>query len=274
MHPRTLLMLAVGFGLGLTFAACGTPAPACSSANCGGCCDQTGKCQSGTTADACGGNAVSCGRCGTGTVCQQGECRAGTTGGGSGGGTGGGTGGGSGGGTGTGGGSVGGGSGGGGCTVYNMLEVSQNNLALAEYRSFSANNGHYNYAGWLYLTATNPDSFRLEVVYPNDVVPQFPYTENFTAATRYRNCVACGIFYEDCAPMATACTRQYLAQSGSITITRADRAAAGRIVGSGTSLRFNEWDIGTDTSAGTRCIIVNTVGPWDVGWNADGGVIP
>ena len=210
MQPRTLLMLLAGFVGGLIVSAC-SPAATCTPATCGGCCDSSGKCQSGATPDFCGSNGVACAHCGTGTVCQQNECRAGSTGGGGGttGGGGGATGGGTGGGTtggGTGGGTTGGGTGGGGgCRMITMLETAQTNLGLAEYRSFSSSVGHYNYAGSIYLVSGgNPDSFRMEMVYPNDVVPSFPYTETFTSATRYRNCIACAIFYESCNPQTTA----------------------------------------------------------------------
>jgi hypothetical protein len=287
-------MLVIGFTGGLTLAACGTAQSTCTTANCGGCCSAAGKCESGSTADACGDNGASCGRCGTGTVCQAGECRASTSGGGGGGATGGGTGGGSGGGVtgggsgggvtgggsgggvtggGTGGGVTGGGTGGGaGCRVIPMVETAQVNFGLGEYRSFSGGNGHYNFALWVYQST---DGLRVEVVYPNDVVPAFPYTETFTTATRYRNCIACGIYYEQCDSMTLACQKEYLAQGGSMTITRADRAPAGRIEGSASGVRFNEWDLTSDTAVpGGGCIIATTIGPWNVGWNMDGGVIP
>jgi len=271
MSPRTIVMLLAGFIGGLVASACGTSA-SCTPATCGGCCDAMSKCQSGATAETCGQNGASCGRCGTGTVCQAGECRAGSTGGG-GGATGGGTGGGSSTGGGTGGGVTGGGTGGGGCRMIPTMEASQNNLAGAEYRTFTMGVGHYNYAGWAYLTAGNPDAFRLEVVYANDVVP--PLSQDFANVVNYRTCTICGIFYENCPSSQQTCTRQYLAQGGTVTITRADRAPAGRLQGSASSVRFNEWNLGTDTAvAGGGCIIAGSIGPIDVGWNADGGAIP
>ena len=282
MQPRTFLMLLVGFVGGLIVSAC-SPAATCTPATCGGCCDSSGKCQSGATPDFCGSNGVACAHCGTGTICQQNECRAGSTGGGGGGGTtggGGGTTGGGGGTTGGGGGTTGGGTGGtgggGGCRMITILETAQTNLGLAEYRSFSSSVGHYNYAGWIYLVSgANPDSFRMEVVYPGDnALPSLPYTETFSSATRYANCRACAIFYESCDPQTTACQKEFLGQAGSMTINRADRASAGRVQGSAANVRFNEWDLRTDTSAGPGCIIVNTIGPWDIGWNADGGALP
>ncbi len=280
MQPRTFLMLLVGFVGGLIVSACG-PAASCSPATCGGCCDTSGKCQSGATPEFCGSTGVACARCGTGTVCQQSECRAASNGGGGGttGGGGGTTGGGTGGGTtggGTGGGTTGGGTGGGGCRMITTLQATQQNLGLAEYRSFtSGSTGHYNYAAWIYLVngGTSTDNFRVEVVYPNDVSPNFPYTENFSAATRYGNCIACAIFYEGCDPMTTTCQHVYLGQAGSMTITRADQASLGRLSGSAMNVRFNEWNLATDASDGPGCVVVNTVA-FEGGWNADGGAPP
>lgn len=154
-----------------------------------------------------------------------------------------------------------------------MVDLNQGNLALAEYRTFMNSPGHYNYAAWGFAGVTNPDAFRLEVVYPNDSFPNLPVTRTFSASTRYNTCTVCGIYYEDC-PAPDQCVREYLAQGGSITINRADRGPAGRIAGSGTSLRFNEWDIASDSPAGSACVIVNVLSAFDVGWNSDGGTIP
>jgi hypothetical protein len=279
MSPRTLLFLIVGFfgGLGL-FSACST-ANQCSSANCAGCCDAMGKCQLGTTADTCGLAGASCGRCGTGTVCQSGECRASSgNGGGTGGnsGTGGGTAGTGGGNAGTGGGNVatGGGSAG-GCRQVPAATTNDGNLVLAEYRTFSNSPGHYNFAQWFYPTSqTAFDAFRLEVVYPNDVGPTPPLTQPFTAVG-YFSCSVCSIFYENCDPMTLECTKSYLAQSGSVTISRADRAVAGRMTGSASNVHFREWNLMTDQAVPNGgCVDVATIGPWNVGWSNDGGVIP
>lgn len=287
MPPRTLVLLALGFAGGVGVAACSPATTTCSAATCGGCCDATGKCQSGATAEACGQDGLSCGRCGTGTVCMAGECRASTTGGGggtTGGGTGGGTtGGGTGGGTtgggtggggtggGTGGGATGGGAGGGGgCRQLTMLATPQADLKAAEYLAFNGGASHYNYATWVY---GNGDGLRLEVVYPNDTFPTLPSTGTFTAATRYGNCSVCAIFNEGC-DQAGVCTAQYLAQGGSLTITRADRDSAGRLAGSGSNLRFNQWDLQNDVAEGSGCVTITTVGPFDIGWNADGGALP
>ena len=148
--------------------------------------------------------------------------------------------------------------------MINVLETAQVNLGRGEYRSFSASPGHYNYLLWIYQ-GLNPDGFQLEVVYPRDVVPNFPAVERPTTATRYQTCTVCGVYHESCDSVTLVCARDYLAQGGTLTVTSVDRAAAGRARGSGTSVRFNEWNLASDTASGTGCIIANTIGPFDVG---------
>lgn len=101
-----------------------------------------------------------------------------------------------------------------------------------------------------------------------------PLLETFTSNTRYRTCTACATFYESCDPMTAVCARSFLGQSGSLTISGADRAVAGRLVGSGANVRFNQWDLESDRPDGTACAIATTIGPFNIGWNADGGMIP
>ena len=52
---------------------CGTPS--CSPTNCPtGCCDDTGKCVTGTAMTACGTGGTSCSKCETGQICQSNKC--------------------------------------------------------------------------------------------------------------------------------------------------------------------------------------------------------
>lgn len=116
--------LLVAFGaVSFLLSACGPPPATCTPANCFGCCDAAGACQTGASDLACGLGGQACGACTLGTSCQANACRPGFVGNGGGGGatTGGGggtTGGGaaSGGGGATGGGTTGGGTTGGGTT--------------------------------------------------------------------------------------------------------------------------------------------------------------
>jgi hypothetical protein len=259
MAPRTLALLLAGFAGGFV-AGCSPTAPTCSSTTCGGCCDSLGKCQQGTTAEACGINGATCGRCGMGTVCGSGECRVSGTGGG----------GATGGGTGTGGGTSTGGGGGSACRTVSV-PTQFGNTALAEYRAFSSGNGHYNVVIFI-ASQSSTEGARFEVVYPGDGPFPLPASGSFVNRG-YRQCEVCAIFNEGCT--ANACARQYLATSGSYTVTRADRAAEGRIAASASNLRFVEWNLTTDTPVtGGGCVQISALGPFEVGWTADGGIVP
>ena len=107
-HARLILAFFAAALLGVFAAACGTPAPKCSPANCTGCCDASDACQTGGIQSQCGSQGNVCMACGAGTSCEFGVCKQSSTSGGGGGSTGGG-----GGATGGGGGSTGGGTGGG-----------------------------------------------------------------------------------------------------------------------------------------------------------------
>lgn len=248
MNPLRLSSLLIGLAGGLLFANC-SPMTTCSSATCGGCCDGAGKCQSGTTVEACGVEAETCGRCGSGTSCVRGSCEAGGTGGG--------------------GGSVTDG----GCRQVGQLFTPVENELVIEYRTFSSNAGFYNFALWGLVNAVPFDGVRVEVVYPNTgPVPTPPLMQNFTTIG-YQSCRVCAIYHENCDGMGV-CARNYLAQAGVVTIDRADRSAAGRIVGRASNVRFNEWDLDNDRAIGTACVEATSIGPWNAGWNADGGAAP
>ena len=182
------------------------------------------------------------------------------------------------GGTGGGTGATGGGSGtggGNGCRQISALETPPQNGLLFEYRTFSMSNGFYNFALWGVGDPTSPpfDPFREEVVYQEGVArPTPPLTYTFKSEG-YLSCQVCAIYHEDCDDQVN-CTRSYLAQAGTITIAHADRASAGRIIGSAANVRFYEWNLDTDEPSGNGCIEVGSIGPWDAGWNADGGAPP
>ncbi len=74
--------------------------------------------------------------------------------------------------------------------------------------------------------------------------------------------------------MTAVCARSFLGQSGSLTVDRVNRAVAGRLVGSGANVRSTQWALESDTPDGTACVIATTIGPFNIGWTADGGTIP
>jgi hypothetical protein len=145
---------------------------------------------------------------------------------------------------------------------------------VADYWAFTQGVGHYNVVrfGQPGLT-NNPDGLGIEIVYPNDVGPTAPFTQSITNAG-YKTCSVCAVFYEDCVDPGT-CARNYLARSGTVMISRADRGPAGRIIGSASALHFEEWNLVADTAIPNgRCIDVTTLQAFNAGWNQDGGAPP
>lgn len=283
---RLALLFAVGFASGLTLAACSGTTTTCSPSTCGGCCDSTGLCKPGVTADACGVDGETCGRCGSGTTCSQGACTASGTGGGGGGGGGssgggGGATGGGGGSTGGGGGSTGGGGGaatGGGsgsCRVVSSFGTESYKALEAGYLSFTQGVGHYHLVRWAQPVGTSADVLALEVVYPNDApTPAAPFTQAI-AAVGYRACTVCAVFYDDCTGQPLRCGKTYLAQAGTVSMSELTRATEGRMTGSASNLRFVEWNLGTDVAVSNgACVEVARVEPFTLAWSADGGIGP
>ncbi|MFZ5442893.1 MAG: lamin tail domain-containing protein [Myxococcota bacterium] len=81
-----------------------------------------------------------------------------------------------------------------------------------------------------------------------------PATETYSATTTYAGCQICTWIGTGCDPML-GCTRFFLAQSGSTSVTAADRADAGTFVGSVSNLRLVEWDFDFDEAVpGGGCI--------------------
>ncbi|MEW5742148.1 MAG: hypothetical protein AB1938_24750, partial [Myxococcota bacterium] len=162
---------------------------------------------------------------------------------------------------------------GGGSACRQISTFATNTVLIADYWPFTQSVGHYNVVRFVQPGIANPDGLGIEVVYPNDVGPTAPFTQNITSAG-YRACSVCAVFYEDCSA-PDSCARSYLARSGSVTISRADRAEAGRIIGSASGLHFEEWNIMADTAIPNgRCLDVSMVQPFNAGWNQDGGAPP
>jgi hypothetical protein len=104
------------------------------------------------------------------------------------------------------------------------------------------------------------------------VGPTAPFTKDLTSAG-YSQCSVCAVYFENCDPQHN-CQRTYLGRSGSVTISRADRAPAGRMTGSASTLVFQNWDLANDKSLGETCLQVGNVPQFNVGWNQDGGQPP
>jgi hypothetical protein len=254
--PSVLPVFLLGVGLGLgafAVSSCGTIT--CTSKTCAGCCDAQNTCQLGTQTAACGARGSACVACADPRTCSAGACRsAGTGGGGGGGGTS----------------AAGGGDGGGaGCRVIQSYPVDD---PYGDYRAFQSSVGHYDLAYFGMDNAGLTDTLGIEVLWANEVGPTPPFTQSITTAS-YQNCSVCAVYKEGCDAVGN-CKRAYLGRSGTVSISRADRAPAGWMTGSADSLQFSAWDLNTDQATGTACITVGQVPIFAVAWNHDGGLPP
>lgn len=258
----------------------GTAARSCSAQNCDGCCDSSDRCRT-PSVTSCGQAGSSCGVCGPGTDCRAGVCQvaggAGGGGGAGGSGVGGGSGsvgggsGASGGGTGaSGGGSGASGGGAGNCRNIPSLVVAAQ--LDADYLAFSR--GFYHVVKFLSPAPVGVDGIEFQLVYYNGAAgPTVPLVRQLSASP-LATCDVCAIFYENCDQQGI-CARTYLARSGTVSVERADRNVnAGRMIGSASGLRFEEWNLRTDVPEGNGCVTVGSVPGFNAAWNFDGGQPP
>jgi hypothetical protein len=190
--------------------------------------------------------------------------------GGSGGSSGGGSGG-TGGGAATGGGTGATGGGAGGCrNLPTFNAVTQLN---ADYLAFSR--GFYHTVKFVGPAPVGVDGVEFQLVYyTGQLGPVVPLTRQL-AVNSVATCDVCAIFYENCDSQGT-CAHTYLGRSGTVSVTRADRDVnAGRMIGSASNLRFDEWNLGTDKAEpGGLCVTVGSVPSFNGAWNFDGGQPP
>ncbi|MDP1828950.1 MAG: lamin tail domain-containing protein [Archangium sp.] len=128
-----------------------------------------------------------------------------------------------------------------------------------------ARNGGYDEAAqtaWGELSTQEPasadggmDVLTLEAYFGFGLV--LPVTEVYTDTTDYGTCEACASLSRGC-NSAGRCTREYLGQGGTGTITIATRdAGAGQFSGSLVGVRFVEWDFMNDVPvAGGECVVL------------------
>lgn len=112
------------------------------------------------------------------------------------------------------------------------------------------------------------------VYYAGSVGPVVPFTRQL-AVNSVATCDVCAIFYENCDSQGV-CARTYLGRTGTVSVTRADRDInAGRMIGSASNLRFDEWNLNTDRAeASGLCVTVGNVPACNGAWNFDGGQPP
>ncbi|MFT3711751.1 MAG: hypothetical protein QM817_29280 [Archangium sp.] len=202
-----------------------------------------------------------------GGITGGGTTGGGTTGGGTGGGT---TGGGTGGGT-TGGGTTGGGTG--GCTTDDWSQAVNLQAKFVPPGGSGNNNYHQAIIGKPSATNGKFDFMFIELWY-GMTVPPFPYAYSLTSSMNYKTCEGCLVIEQACDNMADNCAKEFFATEGSLSYTTGTRVAAtGRFEGTGTGIKFVEWNFTPDpdvAATNPACINVATLS-WMGRWPASTG---
>lgn len=119
------------------------------------------------------------------------------------------------------------------------------------------------------------DTFGIELwFFGNSANPTFPYDVTL-GPTSYAACEVCLTYAEGCDARGEGCRTFFLAQSGRVSFTKADRTYdVGEFAGSGTDIRFIEWHKEGDFAIpGGRCVELASY-TLDGGWSRarpDGG---
>ena len=160
-----------------------------------------------------------------------------------------------GGGTGTGGGTATGG--GGGTTTCTTLPSLTGQRTGARYTN--GTNYEYTVAEGASSAGDPADLLSMEVIWTNQGTPTNVAvgTRNLATEGSYFACSFCATLRRSCTG-GTSCTGGvYLARSGSMTVSSAPRTTTGTFSGSLSTVRFEEWNLGTDMPVtGGRCYIV------------------
>ena len=95
----------------------------------------------------------------------------------------------------------------------------------------------------------------------------YPKVVTFDSTVTYNSTNACEVCGLIAACTSTGCADKFLAQAGTMTVTRADRnASAGRMIATGTNLKLVEWDFNADQPvASGQCYLLATAS-FDVTW--------
>jgi hypothetical protein len=281
-HSRYLLLAVALTASSVVFFQCSGSMANCSADNCSGCCDANGTCKSGASNTVCGKNATSCVDCtSSGMACISQVCKASGVGGGNGGGSsmGGGNGGGGG-----GGGSSGGGSGGGavdaGCLKITMVAPTS---TFGGYLMSGQAAPYDQYATGITrdpsVAGAPMGNTSLWVEVWNDGNgnwPTFPAMRTFDTSTTYNGCDVCVGLSLGCDSMGMSCMNDLFSQGGMTTVTEADQNPyVGRVTGTGTMLKFVEWDFQNDLPQTNGICVELTSFTMDNSWNnpvPDGGL--
>ncbi|MCC6337100.1 MAG: hypothetical protein IT380_24290 [Myxococcales bacterium] len=263
VHRWLLTGFLFGF-LGAVGVSCGGGTKTCNASTCAtGCCDAMGTCQPSGSNTYCGSGGALCVSCPLGQFCSLGLCVGNSTGGGAAGGgqgggaAGGGTGGGAtGGGVGGGGGGTGGGTGG-GCTTITTFPT----LAPEGYYD---NNANYEITGGSVTSATTDpyDIVGVEVIWAISGTPtnvMVPSSVNLATGGTYRSCLYCTTLSTGCSNSTMTCAQRFLGRAGTMVVSQASRTMTGSISATLTDVRFEEWNLSSDTPVtGGQCYLVQS----------------
>ncbi|MDP3231434.1 MAG: hypothetical protein Q8N26_01570 [Myxococcales bacterium] len=255
---------------------CGPTTSPCSEANCGGCCDATGRCASGSTPDLCGSAGARCAKCPTGAQCLQQVCTiiqgagGGTTAGGSAaGGTAGGTAGGAtaggaataggnatAGGSATGGGTAGGMVNPGSCRVVNTFTAP---MASGNYRANATTQVWF--SEFVAPASVGSPLFikgEAQLYRPLGMTPTFPLNGTISPQTLAKTCNECFILSTACDANGMNCAGTLLGRSGTYSFTG---ATMNSFSGNAQNVAFQHWDLQTDMPVNTAepCIFIQSI---------------
>ncbi len=91
-----------------------------------------------------------------------------------------------------------------------------------------------------------------------------PAMRSISSADRYSTCELCVTYGRRCT--RNTCFEEFFAQAGEVSVSQADQADAGRLVGALTNVRFVRWDFANDRPvAGGQCVELPSV-VFDVSW--------
>ena len=97
------------------------------------------------------------------------------------------------------------------------------------------------------------------VIYPSKVSATgvTTGTRDLALEGTYNNCHFCATLGRSCTAGANCTGGVYFAREGTMTVTSASRATTGTFSGSLSNVRFEEWNLSTDSAvAGGRCFMV------------------
>ena len=209
---------------------------ACNASNCPvGCC-LDGVCTDGHVFTACGTGGVTCASCQTGQSCSTGSCQ--TT-----------------------------------SATCRAVSVANFTSPLAQGYAGSPLTFNYHYARLGNSSSSGFSAIGYEAVYSAGFPTNIPPTTRPFTDAGYNDCQACAYYVEGCsgAPNANvdslACTKSYLAWSGTLNVVTATKNAdAGTFAGNANTIRLVRWDFANDQPLAPNDCVDIAAGTFNAHW--------